>query len=40
MNLCGSSGWGGAAHEVEPDHCLLVGVDFRGAMVVGLGLEI
>ena len=22
---------GGSAHEVEPDHCLLAGVDFRGA---------
>ena len=40
MNLCGSSGVGGAAREVEPDSCLLAGVDFRGAMVVDLGLEI
>ena len=40
MNPCGSSGGGGAAREVESDCCLLVGVDFRGAMVVDLGLEI
>ena len=40
MNLCGSSKGGGAAHEVEPDRCLLAGVDFRGAMVVDLRLEI
>ena len=38
MNLCGSSGGGGAAREVEPDPCLLIGIDFRGAMVVDLGL--
>ena len=40
MNLCGSFGGGGAASEVEPDRYLLAGVDFRGAMVVDLGLEI
>ena len=38
MNLCGSSGGGGAAREVEPDRYILVGIDFRGAMVVDLGL--
>ena len=38
MNPCGSSGKGGAACEVEPDRCLLVGIDFCGAMVVDLGL--
>ena len=40
MNLCGSSGGGGVAREVEQDRCLLAGVDFHGAMVVDLGLEI
>ena len=40
MNLCGSSGGGGASCEVEPDRCLLAGVDFHGAMVVDLGLGI
>ena len=40
MNLSGSSGGGGAAREVEPDRCLLAGIDFRGAMVVDLGLGI
>ena len=38
MNLCGSFGGGGTTREVEPDCCLLVGIDFRGAMVVDLGL--
>ena len=38
--MFGSSGGGGAAREVESDRCLLAGVDFRGAMVVDLGLEI
>ena len=37
MNRCGSSGGGGAAHEVEPKHCLLAGVDFLGAIVVDFG---
>ena len=40
MNLCGSSGGSGAAHEVKPDRCLLAGIDFMGAMVVDLGVEI
>ena len=40
MNLCGSSGGGGVACDVEPDCCLLVGIDFRGPMVVDLGLGI
>ena len=40
MNLCASFGGGGSAHEVEPDHCLWAGVDFLGAMVVDLGVEI
>ena len=31
---------GGAAGEVEPDHCLLAGIDFLGAMVVDLGVKI
>ena len=39
MNSCGSSRRGGAAHEVEPDLCLLVGIDFHGAIVVNLGLK-
>ena len=38
--MCGSSRGGGAAREVEPDRCLLVEIDFRGAMVVDLGLGI
>ena len=38
MNLWGSSGGGGAAREVELDYCLLAGIDFRGAIVVDLGL--
>ena len=38
MNLWGSSGGGGATHEVEPDRCLLAGIDFRGAIMVDLGL--
>ena len=38
MNLCGSSRGGGAAREVDLDCCLLVGIDFRGAMVIDLGL--
>ena len=40
MNLCGSYGRGGATREVEPDRCLLAGIDFRGAIVVNLGLGI
>ena len=40
MNLYGSSGWGGDSFEVEPNHYLLAGIDFRGAMVVDLGLGI
>ena len=40
MNLCGSFGGGGAAHEVEPDRCLLAWIDFCGAMVVDIGLGI
>ena len=40
MNLCGSSGGGGDASEVEPDYCFLAKIDFRGAMVVDLGLGI
>ena len=40
MNLCGSSGGGGAACEVEPDLYLLAWIDFLGAMVVDLGLWI
>ena len=38
MNLRGSFEGGGAACEVELDRCLLAGIDFRGAMVVDLGL--
>ena len=40
MNLCGSFRAGGAAREVEPERYLLAGIDFRGAMVVDLGLGI
>ena len=40
MNLCGSSGRGGAAREVDLDRCLLARVDFPGAIVVDLGLGI
>ena len=40
MNLCGSSGGGGVAREVKPDHCFLAKIDFRGAMMVDLGLRI
>ena len=40
MNLCGSSGEGDVAYEVEPDCYLLARIDFRGAMVVNLGLGI
>ena len=40
MNQCGSSGGGGAAREVELDHCCLVGVDFLGAMEVDLEVKI
>ena len=39
MNLCGSSGGGGAAREVEPDYCLLAGINFPRAIVVDLGLR-
>ena len=38
MNLCGSSGGGGTAHEVELDQRLLVGIEFHGAIVVYLRL--
>ena len=38
MNLWGFSEGGGAANEVEPDRCLFTGIDFRGAIVVDLGL--
>ena len=37
QNQCGSSGGGGATHEVELNHCHLAGVDFLGAMEVDLG---
>ena len=40
MNLCGSFGEGGAAHELELDHCLFAMIDFLGAMVVDRGVEI
>ena len=40
MNLCGSSGGGGDARKVDPDRCLLAGVDFLGAMEVDQGVEI
>ena len=40
MNLCGSFGGGGTTSEVEPDRCILVGIDFHGAIVVDLGLGI
>ena len=40
MNLCGSSGGGGAALEVEPDRCHLARVDFLGAMEVDLWVQI
>ena len=33
---CGSSGGGGAAREVEPDHCCLAVVDFLGAIEVDI----
>ena len=38
--MCGSSGGGGVTRKVEPDRCLLAGINFRGAMVVDLGLGI
>ena len=38
--MCGSSGGGGTTREVDSDHCLLARVDFLGAMVVDLGVEI
>ena len=40
MNRRGSSGRGGATREVEPDRCLLAGVDFLGSIDVDLGLGI
>ena len=41
MNRCGSSrGGGGAAHEMESEHCRLAGVDFLGDMEVDLGAQI
>ena len=40
MNQCGSSGGGGAAREVELDHCRLARVDFLGAMEVDLRVQI
>ena len=40
MNRCGSSGGGGAAHELELDRCRLAGLDFLGAMEVDLGVQI
>ena len=36
MNQCGSSRGGGAAYEVESDHCRLAGVDFLGVMEANL----
>ena len=38
MNLWGSSGGGGATHEVELDRCLFTEIDFYGATRVDLGL--
>ena len=40
INLCGSSGGGGAARKVDLNPCLLVGIDFLGAMVVDRWAEI
>ena len=34
MKRCGSSGGGGAARDVEPERCHLVGTVFLGAIVV------
>ena len=38
MNLWGSFGGGGVARKVEPNRCLFSWIDFRGAIVVDLGL--
>ena len=39
MNQRGSSGEGGAARDVEPERCRLVGTDFLGAIIVAVGYK-
>ena len=39
MSQRGSSGEGGAARDVEPERCCLVGMDFLGAIIVAVGFK-
>ena len=39
MNRLGSSGGGGAAHDVELERFCLAGTDFLGSIVVAIGYK-